>query len=94
MGGLSRAPGGGWLMAAITLDPVWDKAWPAIIRTNAWGHDNCNVAGGCALKSASDCDDGNICTADLCDPKKGCYSKALGGMACGKGKTCVGGVCI
>ena len=96
-GALSRTPDGGWLMAALShLDKPTslEKSWPAIIRTNAWGHINCNTAGGCALKSASQCDDGNSCTLDMCDPKKGCYSKPLGGMSCGNGKTCIGGVCI
>ncbi len=35
--------------------------------------DTCDGTGGCA-GPATDCDDGNICTTDTCDPAKGCAS--------------------
>ncbi len=49
------------------------------------------------------CDDGNACTVDLCDAKKGCYSKLpkqdgrpcdADGDACTVGDTCQAGVCL
>jgi MYXO-CTERM domain-containing protein len=44
------------------------------------------------------CDDGNDCTADICDAELGCrYTSALDGTSCedeGTSGVCIGGVCI
>lgn len=65
-----------------------------LIRTDAFGHTNCADAGICAAKKATDCDDKNPCTADLCDGKLGCSNAKLAdGSACGSAGTCAAGVC-
>ncbi len=53
----------------------------------------------CLPGKAVDCDDGNVCTADSCDPAKGCVGTPLqkvctDGDACTKGDKCVSGVCF
>ena len=64
---------------------------------NHWGHHNCQVVGGCINKTkASDCDDLNPCTADVCNaktPNGQCLHPPLSGIPCGLGKTCKAGVC-
>ena len=47
-----------------------------IQRVDAWGHSQCATAGKCVTKADSDCDDGNLCTDDLCEPSKGCVHVA------------------
>ncbi len=68
----------------------------------------CSVSGTCASTGvceagvckapASACDDGNVCTDDACDAKKGCThtnnaSKCNDGNACTYGESCSAGVC-
>ena len=43
-------------------------------------------AGKCVPKQAAGCDDGNVCTADVCDPKTGCVHTAQAGGKCTAGK--------
>ena len=45
------------------------------VRTDAWGHLSCKDAAMCAKFDAKDCEDGDICTDDLCEPAKGCVNK-------------------
>jgi len=48
----------------------------------------------CAAGPALDCDDGNACTTDSCQPATGCVHTPLPeGANCGGGKVCAGGVC-
>ena len=60
--------------------------------------DRC-VAGSCEGTSEMTCDDGNPCTADMCNPQAGCIFTAAGsGIACNtdpcvEGQTCDGGAC-
>jgi hypothetical protein len=59
----------GWIAAAgflqtVTLD---EQAW--VITTDPWGAEACEAD--CAGKTLSDCDNGNKCTYDLCDPAGG-----------------------
>ncbi len=52
-------------------------------------------AGKCKAGSSSKCDDGNACTTDTCDAKKGCaQTPALYGADCGGGKKCAVGLCL
>ncbi len=56
-------------------------------------------AGKCTGAGVVDCDDGNMCTNDVCDAGKGCaFVLAPGscddGDACTVGESCSGGVCI
>jgi len=56
-------------------------------------------AGQCVSAGTLDCDDGNPCTADLCDPLLGCQHSDLDvacsdGNACTEGDMCEGGVCV
>ena len=47
-----------------------------LLRTDIWGHVDCAEAGVCWNKSLADCDDGNPCTGDTCDPVSGCKHMA------------------
>jgi len=56
-------------------------------------------AGICLLSTASDCDDGKVCTGVTCDSTKGCGNPAKAGPCedgskCTKGDACKGGVCV
>jgi len=65
-----------------------------VVRTDPWGWPDCAKSGKCMAKTASDCDDKNPCTADLCVGGSGCSYPALAdGLACGVGKTCKQGSC-
>ncbi|MGM0577072.1 MAG: hypothetical protein ACQEXJ_15210 [Myxococcota bacterium] len=55
--------------------------------------DACSVddvcsAGHCAPGAQRECDDGNPCTADSCDPVTGCEHTAMSGEACEDGDAC------
>ncbi len=52
--------------------------------------DKCK-GGSCAAGAPKLCDDGNACTADLCDPKAGCTAKPADGKACEDGDKCTTG---
>ena len=39
-------------------------------------NDQCNAQGECTYDIEDDCDDGNDCTADTCDPSSGCVNEA------------------
>ncbi len=57
------------------------------------GAETC-AAGVCTAGTPLNCDDGNECTADTCDPLAGCQSTTLpDGTTCSLG-SCVGGVCM
>ncbi len=64
-----------------------------IWRLGPWGEVDCSKTGKCAAKVAKDCDDGKLCTADVCDPAAGCVHSALEGSPCADGKTCKVGQC-
>ena len=62
-------------------------------RTTAWGHASCVSAGKCAQLALAKCDDGNPCTAPLCDASAGCQAPTeANGTPCPAG-TCKAGVC-
>ncbi len=55
--------------------------------------------GACLPGVATECDDANPCTGDVCDPKTGCVfaPNTMGcddGSACSQGDQCQGGACI
>jgi len=52
------------------------------------GDEHC-VSGECATGTPPVCDDGNVCTADLCDAQTGCDNFAVGGD-CSDGDECNG----
>ena len=66
--------------------------------------DLCTYQGKCAGKKCASvavpCGDGNACTADTCDPKKGCVYPPLSattcddGSACTNKDSCISGACI
>ena len=73
---------------------VWGAPNPIVVRASPWGHSTCKIAGKCAGLAAKDCSDGKPCTADLCDPAKGCAPAALADATpCGDGKSCKTGQC-
>ncbi|MDP6945871.1 MAG: hypothetical protein QF464_17100, partial [Myxococcota bacterium] len=49
------------------------------------------VQGLCKGGAALDCDDGNLCTNDGCDPALGCVSTLADGQPCDDGSTCTDG---
>jgi hypothetical protein len=55
--------------------------------------DEC-LSGACIGTQPRNCDDGNPCTSDSCDPAAGCHHATLpDGTSCATGKTCKQGVC-
>ena len=69
-----------------------------VSRWSPWGHQTCEEAGVCGTMKWSDCDDGNPCTKNLCEPDTGCANPAFEdgtpcGYADGAVRTCAGGVC-
>lgn len=67
---------------------------PLVMRLSPWGHSSCEDAGICIPKLTPGCDDGDPCTSDWCDAKKGCRTAPLTGVGCGQGKTCQAGKCL
>ncbi len=50
---------------------------------------------GCGHWVVEDCNDGNPCTIDTCDPATGCaHTPAPNGTSCGPNQICVGGNCV
>jgi hypothetical protein len=69
-----------------------------VSRWSPWGHQTCEEAGVCGTMKWSDCDDGNPCTKNLCEPDTGCANPQFeDGTPCGYEngavRTCAGGVC-
>ena len=72
-----------------------------LLRLDPFGNSTCPTSGPCAALPASGCDDGNPCTADLCDAAHGgCFHSNLAdgtactsGAACVVAETCSAGVC-
>jgi hypothetical protein len=69
-----------------------------VSRWSPWGHQTCEEAGVCGTMKWSDCDDGNPCTKNLCEPDTGCANPPFeDGAPCGYEdgavRTCAGGVC-
>lgn len=63
--------------------------------------DSCNGSGTCRAGTAVVCDDGNPCTAEVCDPLIGCVSSNVDdgavcndGNACTPTDSCVSGACV
>jgi len=55
------------------------------------GAEQCDGAGNCAAGTPIDCDDGNPCTDDSCDPSAGCqYADTAAGTSCADGDACNG----
>lgn len=101
----SSGLGAEWPLAALTLpdgslalagdrdNAGQNDTWLA--RADPWGHSGCTAAGVCAGLTLTGCDDGNLCTADTCEPTKGCASSPQADdTACGTGQTCKGIVCV
>ncbi|MBI5611304.1 MAG: PQQ-like beta-propeller repeat protein [Deltaproteobacteria bacterium] len=55
----------------------------------------CTTADGCSggtcKGTPKQCDDGNPCTQDLCEPKSGCTAASQGAIACDDGNACTSG---
>lgn len=56
------------------------------------GKNKCDVGecneGKCVVYQGKACDDGNLCTNDICDPEKGCIHEALTGPICDDQDAC------
>lgn len=62
------------------------------------GTETCDGADGCSAGTPLNCDDGNPCTSDSCDPSGGCQhtnntDSCDDGLFCNGGDTCGGGTC-
>jgi hypothetical protein len=59
------------------------------------GVEVCNPGMGCQAGVPPSCDDGSLCTSDVCDAGTGCQHINLpDGTVCGSGLTCQGGACL
>lgn len=56
-------------------------------------NDHC-TGGACQAGAPRNCDDGNPCTADSCDPAVGCRHEPVTGGACNRGGDCPIGQCV
>jgi hypothetical protein len=66
-----------------------------VLRLGPWGVAGCLAQGVCVDLALSDCDDGDPCTKDGCDPASGCTHEAWpDGTPCGDGVTCSAGLCL
>ena len=66
-----------------------------LVRTGPWGHGSCKLVGSCGARQPDACDDGQVCTIDLCDSVDGCtHTPVADGGICGPGKVCAGGQCL
>ncbi len=64
------------------------------VRHTVWGTLPCE-AGLCASLTMADCDDGDPCTRDWCEPEEGCVSTPWPeGTRCGTGRACKSGKCV
>ena len=73
------------------------NAAPCSDNSSCTEGDACKV-GVCTAGSAKNCDDGNPCTTDLCDPNKGCIGvsnadSCSDGNVCTENDGCFGGKC-
>ncbi len=65
-----------------------------------WGGPRCDVKVDVCKADALKCEDGNDCTKDTCDPKKGCVhapddqASCSDGQLCTVGDACKGGACV
>ncbi len=69
-----------------------------IARVDPWNNASCNETGACRQVEALDCEDGDLCTNDLCSPQTGCDHVANtmpceDGFTCTAGSVCAASVC-
>ncbi len=90
------APQGGcWHLALLDGTPCGTVA----CTNGTWRPEPICQSGSCAAqKWTTSCDDGNVCTTDVCDPVAGCASKentvpCEDGTACTVGDACAKGAC-
>ena len=82
----------GFALAGLSYPKSKGQGW--LLRTDAFGNATCAESGSCIIKTATSCNDGNVCTTDQCTGAAGCtHGKAADGVACGSGKKCASGVC-
>lgn len=83
---------GGFLVAGYANDGKDDAL--LLVRGDLAGHAGCAESGACAKLPLANCDDGKVCTVDLCDAKLGCTHVPQGdGAVCSANGTCKAGVC-
>jgi len=84
--------GGTWPATSNGAATNWGKSLFA--RTDAFGNWSCKDSGKCLAVSKSGCDDGKVCTANSCDPAKGCQATNFAKLTtCGSAKVCHDGAC-
>ena len=66
-----------------------------VVRTDPWGR-TCGMDHGvCRDLTWADCEDGNPCTINWCDPLEGCtHPPTSDGSPCAVGSTCQAGQCV
>jgi hypothetical protein len=103
------------VLVSVVLAPAADAATPCILNSTCADGNLCNgiescVADECQLGSPLECDDGDPCTRDFCDPAAGCAhaedqcpmscaalldgARCADGTVCTRGDACAGGVCV
>lgn len=78
-----RALDGGYHICTTLYEQGTTPNRPSLVRIGPWGELDCTKTGKCAASKLADCDDGKACTADLCQPDKGCVHKPLSVAGCG-----------
>jgi len=77
---------------AVTGSTTGFGQWIALL--DAWGRVSQDGADSCAALSRQDCDDGDPCTRDWCEPAIGCtHTPWPNGAPCGQASACDGGKC-
>ncbi len=82
--GVALLPDGG----AVLVGETPAIADGLILRTDAWGQDDCNTSQLCSNLTISACDDGFACTVDVCGDGGKCSHAALTNAACDDGAAC------
>jgi MYXO-CTERM domain-containing protein len=95
----NRCEGAGDCKDPNTADcTVFTNTTAACSDSNACTFDDICSAGSCSPGPALDCDDGNVCTDEICDPAFGCVYSANtlpcdDTSTCTTGDTCADGLC-
>jgi hypothetical protein len=112
---MRRAPYSAALACALLLVAAVPRVHACLVDSECANGSLCDgiercIAGACQAGSALQCDDGDACTVDTCNPAAGCVhqdtacptscgpgddgSRCSDGTACTVGDTCAGGACV
>lgn len=86
-------PGGGLLAVGLSRKVALGVENALAVRTDAWGHTDCQQAAGCADQGWTACADLNPCTADGCKAGGCTHVPMADGTSCGEGMVCLAASC-